>query len=201
MTSLTHLLVGGAVGAAVSHWTTSTLGGSTSLFGGSLVTLVAAALMGLLSHFAFDLIPHNDYLYYFKNKWRIIYLSPLSWAFLVGGGLAIFLLGWGKSNWLTIWTGAFFGLLPDVLTALNKIFGSGANRFDQLHWQLHGRRDLGEIFYRKWGGGVLVGRDESGHHWTDFNHVKASFWGKVGWGVELLAELGVVILSVKFLLS
>lgn len=205
MTSFTHLLVGGAIGTLVG----SSLGnGGGGMLGVPLVPLGGAALGGLLSHFLFDSIPHNDYLYYFKNNWRLIYLSPLSWAFLVGGGLAVLLLSWGHPQMLPIWTGAFFGLLPDLMTGLTRIFNFGPTRFDFFHWQVHGRRDLGERWYRQFSQdlpagrqGPLTGKDENGQRWDDFARIKNSFWGKVGWGVELGVEVLVVGVAIYFLRS
>lgn len=192
MTSFTHLLVGGAVGA----WVGKACG---PVVGGLGVTLGGAALGGLLSHFLFDAIPHNDYLYYFKNNWKLIYLSPLSWVFLMGGGLAVLFLSWGRVQMLPIWMGAFFGLLPDMLTGGGKILGWPSTRFDIFHWRVHGRRDLGERLYLKFGANPLTGKDENGQRWDDFTRIKNSFWGKVGWGAELAVEVLVVVGAVWWL--
>lgn len=203
MTSFTHLLAGGAVGAAAGSWMASAWGGVG--VGGTLSTLLTtlgvAALGGFLSHFIFDLIPHNDYLYYFKNNWRIVYLSPLSWFFLLSGGLAVSFLSWNHPQWLGIWTGAFFGLLPDLLTGGGKILGWPATPFDLFHLRVHGRRDLGERLYLKFSRDLLTGKDENGQKWDDFRKIRNSFWGKVGWGVELAVEILVIGVSVWRLLG
>ncbi|MEK7611275.1 MAG: hypothetical protein AAB486_02755 [Patescibacteria group bacterium] len=183
MTGFTHMLIGGAIGAAS---------------GNPFLTAPAA----FAAHFVFDLIPHNDYIYYYWNRWKFIYLSPLALLQLFSGGVVILLFGLTHPNGLAILTGGFFGLLPDLITGSLVIFGHRNNFFNTLHHRLHFHGDLGERFYLRFAGGQLLDKNkENGNCRENWRRIKSTGWGNLGWGIELSIELVIVFLFLRFLLG
>ncbi len=176
------MLIGGAVGVATGN--------------PLLVPLTAFA-----SHFVFDSIPHDDYLYYYNNNWRYVYLSPFALLQLIAGCLTILLLGWRHEASAALFIGSFFGLLPDLITGTLVITGHRDNFFNRLHSRLHNHSELGEVFYRRFAKGELLpknGKEASQENWR---RIKSTFWGNFGWGIELAFELFLVVLAVKFIVG
>lgn len=180
MTGFTHMLVGGAVGIAT---------------GNPLLVPVTA----FASHFVFDLIPHDDYLYYYNNHWKYVYLSPFALAQLIGGGLLVLFLGWRHEAGFVFLLGSFFGVLPDLITGTLVITGHKDNFFNRLHHRLHNHTELGEVFYRRFAKGELLPKNGKEAGQENWRRIKGTFWGNFGWGIELAFELVIVVLALKFI--
>jgi hypothetical protein len=178
MTGFTHLIVGAAAATYAPSF-------------------VLSPIYGLVSHFVFDAVPHDDYVYFHKNHWKIIYLSPTAIVPAFVGGLIVLVFGLQRPDGLSILMGAFFGILPDLLTGFWKIFGLKPSRFDRFHGWIHGNRDLGELFYKKVQKGTLLPKDSKcigqRENWL---RIKATSWGKFGWGIELFFELITIISAI-----
>lgn len=189
MTSLTHLLVGGAVAGKTAQ---------TKLR--PWIGLVLAFLV----HFPFDAVPHNDYIYFYWNHWDFVYTSPVSLTLLGVGVLGLVVLGWKKKVRGWIWIGGALGALPDTLTGLSDMFGIGPTAFDRFHSWAHTTFDLGEFLYSTLGGGTILPKSSLENFAANFMAISQSGWGNLGWGIEVVGELlvlGAAVLVVRRLRS
>lgn len=174
MTILTHTVIGSLVGVSLSN-------------------LGAAALGGFASHFIFDIIPHNDYLYYFYKPGPSPYASPISKVLLVITALYLLALAlflpWPHK--LTALLGGVLSIIPDALTGLWDALGKPPSLFDKFHGLTHERPTVAELLHNLENPGNRVAVNEKLE--VGFKKLKNSRWGQCGWALEMTVEL--IILS------
>ena len=182
MTGLTHLLVGGVIASRTKNvW--------------------LGMFFAFLSHFVFDFIPHNDYIYFYLNNWQIVYVSQVNIIILIIGGLLLLWLVRGFSlASFKIYLGAFFAVLPDISIGVGELFGFSYNFIDRVHMLLHTRWDLGELLFVRLTGGTLLHEPGSYLAWAEnWHRISLSAWGNIGWGIEMAVELLVIVWAARFL--
>lgn len=198
MTGLTHLLVGGALVGGAASGAAKRL----SLMGlsGRRLWVGAVLAAAFFSHFVLDFLPHDDYIYFYLNNWTVVYTSLLNIILLIIGAGLLFFLVRGKTARAQIFCGAFFAALPDILTGGRELLGWPENLFDRLHYFFHVRFDLGELFYTRLAGGSLA--VDSGSYWAwleNWQRIRVTFWGNLGWGIEAALEVLVILAAAKYL--
>lgn len=183
MTILTHAAFGGLVGQQFS--------------GGHLWL---AAFLGFFSHFPLDLIPHNDYLYYYFRPQKNPYTSFVSrviFSLTVLLLLVAFNLSGEKGLASTI--AAASAVLPDVLTGLLPTFKINFGFFNRLHHLLHHRLTLAEGGYNLWNRQNPVSRKTKLAE--TFALIKSSPVARLGWFLETGAEFLFFLICLRFLFS
>lgn len=155
------------------------------------------ALVGaFFSHFLFDAIPHNDYIYYYLNHWDFVYTSPVSLGILITGLIMLFLLGVHTKQKFILWAGGCIAALPDVISVFSQLLGISPTFFDTFSAWCHTNFDLGEYFYTTFEGGKLLPKTSAANALVNFSNIRTSYWGNIGWGLELVWELFVVITAI-----
>lgn len=173
MTILTHTVIGSLVGAN---------------FGNP----VLAALGGLASHFIFDVVPHNDYLYYFYKPSKSPYASPVSQILLAATVvflLAVFLFLPSPFK-IPALLGSALAILPDALTGLWDALGKKPSLFDKFHGLTHERLTLAELLHNLTHPANKVNVNDKLE--LGFEKLKNSPAGRVGWALEVLLELAIL---------
>lgn len=181
MTILTHTVVAGLLGARIDH-------------------PLGAALAGFFSHFILDLIPHNDYLYLWRNeKARNPYttvtsflLLVLTLAFLVSEFLFI------ERNRITnILIASLLGIIPDAYTGFKTTFNLPDDPFDRFHNRIHHQVSFAEIFFNRNNHQQKTSRARSLAE--NYLLLKNSSRAKKGWLMEIAIELLILTFGLKAL--
>ncbi len=91
-----------------------------ALFFAAIDNLWIAAAGALISHYAFDAIPHYDYEHLRKlpRKKILSKLWKIEIDFLIGAGLASFLFQGSPK----IFAGGFLAILPDIIEGVHLLF-------------------------------------------------------------------------------
>ncbi|MCL5003807.1 MAG: hypothetical protein M1352_00890 [Patescibacteria group bacterium] len=180
MTVLTHAVIGGLAGSLAPN-------------------PFLSALFGFLSHFLSDIIPHNDYLYFYYGKPKNPYTSVINRIIL--GLTALYLLAIilsrPASSSLPIVLGSFFGILPDILTGLGQTFFKRETAFDKFHGLTHWRLALGEFLHNKLSRSEKIDRRD--FIVARFDQLKNSRWARLGWTAETAFELIVLFYCLRLL--
>ena len=97
--------------------------------------------LAIASHFVLDYIHHYDIGVAMRqhhfSKWQIVFLESLD--LLVSAGLIILIWRQSPSHLdLHVWSGAFFGILPDILETTDYFFERPLPILRPLYW-LHDR--------------------------------------------------------------
>jgi|SRR3989344_1815851 len=180
MTILTHVVLGGVAGSFSKN-------------------LILSALLGFLSHFFFDLVPHNDYIYFFAGKNSNPYTSQLSKLILALTVVGLIFLLWiKKSPWDGIFLGATSAIIPDALTGLSSTLKLKSSFLDRFHRLMHQRPTLAEFLYDRFS--KLEKIEKNRELTTNYQLLKNSPWARVGWVIELLVEIGLLVFSLRFIL-
>lgn len=176
MTILTHVIIGSLVGAR-----------SPNFF--------VAAVGGIASHFIADIIPHNDYLYYFYKPSKNPYTSIISKIILfitVIYLLSIIIFMTHQRTALSL-TGALFAILPDALTGLWSTLKWKPSLFDKFHGFTQERMTIAEYLYNFSNPGNKITR---GDGWLkNVEKMETSKVAWFGWLVEIFLELTIIWLS------
>jgi len=176
MTILTHTVIGSLVGAGFPN-------------------LAVAAFFGMASHFIFDVIPHNDYLYYFFRPSKNPYTSVTSKIILAvtAAYLLFIVLFMPRPQAVSSLVGAIFAIVPDALTGLWTTLGKAPSLFDRFHGLTHHRWTLAELFYNHAHPENKLLRVESGGE--GFIKMAPTNSARLGWLVEMSLELIILGLS------
>lgn len=176
MTILTHTIIGSLVGAESPN-------------------LVVAAIGGIASHFISDVIPHNDYLYYFYKPSRNPYTSLVSKIILVATAayLLSIIVFMPHKEAVPSLIGAVFAALPDVLTGLWVTLNWKPSLFDKFHSLTHNLPTIAEYLYNRKNQENRTLREDIGP--VNFEKMKTSRQAKFGWLIETGLELTILGLS------
>jgi len=174
MTILTHALVGASLAA-----------NQNSFAGGFLV--------GFLSHFIFDVIPHNDYIYFFfrfdkRKRIHTSYISLLVLAVTIAT-ITYFYITSGNPR---IIIGALGAVLPDFISTFSGKWIDQPTAFDRFHGFLHSRSSLAEIFLERMSRLKIKRAETPEGGFNNYKTIAATFWGKAGWSVEILIEVAII---------
>lgn len=178
MTILTHTIIGSLVGAQSPN-------------------LLVAAIGGIVSHFIFDVIPHNDYLYYFYKPNKNPYTSLVSKIILVTTIiylLSIIIFMPQQKSVLSL-TGSVFAMLPDALTGLWSTLKWKPSLFDKFHGLTQERLTIAEYLYNLSNRGNKITRNDSGLRNVEKMRTSKAAW--FGWLVEITLELTILALSLS----
>jgi len=119
MILLAHLLVGAVIGFKIKF-------------------LGLAIILAFLSHYLLDLFPHIEYpIENIKNNhWQKSFPDFL--RVVIDFCLGIFIIFLLSDNFFKVYICAFFAILPDGLTLLNKILTKNLfNKHDYFHEKIH----------------------------------------------------------------
>lgn len=172
----------------------------THAIAGAALSLKTASLdqsliLGTLSHFFFDIVPHNDYIYFYflkrAEKSKSIYKTPISLLLSVTT-LAIIGLIFYVSQDPKLLVGAFGGILPDLVTAASSRFSSKPTPFDKFHNFIQKRRSLAGLFLENFQHLKIKPSGTFEGSFNNYREIARTGWGRLGLTTELLIELAVL---------
>lgn len=174
MTILTHAAIGGLVGMYSPN-------------------IYVSSLLGFLSHFIFDFVPHNDYLYFFLEKRENPYTSWTSRIILVLTLIYLTSLFLFLPRELALRTllGSLSAMIPDVLTGAWRTLNWPPSRFDKIHHLTHLRLTVAERLHNQTHSENKISKKDRLP--LSFEKMKSSQPARIGWGLELLGELLLLI--------
>lgn len=176
MTILTHTIIGSLVGAGSPN-------------------LVVAAIGGIASHFISDVIPHNDYLYYFYKPSKNPYTSVVSNIILIttAAYLLSIIVFMPYQKAVPPLVGALFAIIPDALTGLWATLNWKPSLFDKFHSLTHKLPTIAEYLYDRKNPENKTLKEDIGP--VNFEKMKTSRQAKFGWLIETGLELTILGLS------
>lgn len=183
MTILTHTVVAGLIGSKIPN-------------------PFLAALAGFASHFVLDLLPHNDYLYLWKNeKAQNPYTTPISLFIL---SLTFLFLTYeftllSNFHFGNILIASLLGILPDAYTGLKVTLNLRPDFFDRFHNRVHHQLSWAERFFNDNHPHGPVSRARS--LTENYHLLKDSHWAKKGWLLEMTLETFLLVFSLRSLFS
>jgi len=157
--------------------------------GSQAPNLIVAAVGGLSSHFIFDAIPHNDYLYYFYKPKRNPYTSIVSKTVLVTTGIYLLsvVIWMPNQKLMSSLIGSFFTFLPDALTGLWATLNLKLSPFDKFHILVHNHLTISEYIHNRLNPEDKINRSDEGP--VNFKKMKKFKAVWFGWFLETSLEL------------
>lgn len=174
MTILTHAALGGLAGIYSPN-------------------IYLSAVLGFVSHFVFDFMPHNDYIYFYFEKRENPYTSWTSRVILFFTLIYLISLFLFQPQAVALKTlvGSLAAMIPDILTGTWSTLGWKSSWFDKIHYLTHKRLTLAEWVYDSVNSQNRLSRKD--RLTVNFGKIKNSKMTRLGWGLELLAEFSLLL--------